>query len=371
MKAKINKKTLVQTLSHLHSVVEKRNTIPILANVLIEAKDKSLVLAATDMEIAELQSISCEVLQEGSVTTPAHILYDIVRKLPDNATVELESKEGKKLEIKADKISFSLMCLPPNDFPDIHSGEFPEGFVIETESLRRLIDKTLFSVSTEETRYYLNGIYLHSIKEKEKEMLRAVATDGHRLSRLSTTLPKNANNLEGVIIPRKTVTEIKKIIDDQEGQVKIQIAKNKIKFSLNNVIITSKLLDGTFPDYERVIPSNNSKQLIVDAQEFIAAVDRVSTLSSDRTKAIKFKLSNKVLEITAENPDQGSAKENLNVHYNGENLEIGFNSKYLIDIARQITGANIKFMLSDKLSPTLMFDEEDSLALYLLMPMHI
>ena len=184
MKAKINKKTLVQTLSHLHSVVEKRNTIPILANVLIEAKDKSLVLAATDMEIAELQSISCEVLQEGSVTTPAHILYDIVRKLPDNATVELESKEGKKLEIKADKISFSLMCLPPNDFPDIHSGEYPEGFDIDTESLRRLIDKTLFSVSTEETRYYLNGIYLHSIKEKEKEMLRAVATDGHRLSRL-------------------------------------------------------------------------------------------------------------------------------------------------------------------------------------------
>ena len=184
-------------------------------------------------------------------------------------------------------------------------------------------------------------------------------------------MPKNANNLEGVIIPRKTVTEIKKIIDNQDGQVKIQIAKNKIKFSLNNVIITSKLLDGTFPDYERVIPNNNSKELIVDTQEFIAAVDRVSTLSSDRTRAIKFKLSNKVLEITAENPDQGSAKENISVHYNGENLEIGFNSKYLIDIARQITGANIKFMLSDKLSPTLMFDEEDSLALYLLMPMHI
>ncbi len=371
MKAKINKKSLVQTLSHLHSVVEKRNTIPILANVLIEAKDKSLVLAATDMEIAELQSISCEVLQDGAVTTPAHILYDIVRKLPDEATIELESVEGKKLEIKTDKISFSLMCLPPNDFPDIHSGEYPDGFDIDTASLRRLIDKTLFSVSTEETRYYLNGIYLHSIKEKEKEALRAVATDGHRLSRLSAALPKNANNLEGVIIPRKTVTEIKKIIDNQDGQVKVQIAKNKIKFSINNVIITSKLLDGTFPDYERVIPSNNTKELIVDAQEFIAAVDRVSTLSSDRTRAIKFKLSNKVLEITAENPDQGSAKENISVHYSGENLEIGFNSKYLIDIARQITGANIKFMLSDKLSPTLMFDEEDNLALYLLMPMHI
>ena len=216
----------------MHSVVEKRNTIPILANVLIEAKNKSLVLAATDMEIAELQSISCDVLQEGSITTPAHILYDIVRKLPDEATIELESKEGKKLEIKTDKISFSLMCLPPNDFPDIHSGEYPEGFSIDTLSLRRLIDKTLFSVSTEETRYYLNGIYLHSIKKRKKKFLRAVATDGHRLSRLSASLPKNANNLEGVIIPRKTVTEIKKIIDNQDGQVNIQIAKNKIKFTI-------------------------------------------------------------------------------------------------------------------------------------------
>ncbi len=371
MKAKINKKSLVQTLSHLHSVVEKRNTIPILANVFIEGKNNSLILAATDMEIAELQSISCEINQEGAITTPAHILYDIVRKLPDGANIELESKEGKKLEIKSDKISFTLMCLPPNDFPDIHSGEYPEGFDIDSDSLRRLIDKTLFSVSTEETRYYLNGIYIHSIKEGDKEVLRAVATDGHRLSRLSSSLPKNANNLEGVIIPRKTVTEIKKIIDNYEGAVKIQIAKNKIKFTINNVIITSKLLDGAFPDYERVIPSNNTKELLVDTQEFIDAVDRVSTLSSDRTRAIKFKLSNKILEITAENPDQGSAKESIGVHYNGEPIEIGFNSKYLIDIARQITGGNIKFLLSDKLSPTLMFDEEDNLALYLLMPMHI
>ena len=371
MRAKINKRSLVQTLSHLHSVVEKRNTIPILANVLIEAKDKKLMLAATDMEIAELQSISCEVLQEGAVTTPAHILYDIVRKLPDEAMIELESKEGKKLGIKSDKISFSLMCLPPNDFPDIHSGEYPEGFDIEASSLSRLIDKTLFSVSTEETRYYLNGIYLHSIKDDEQEVLRAVATDGHRLSRLSASLPKNVKNLEGVIIPRKTVTEIKKIIDNLEGKVKIQIAKNKIKFTIDNVIITSKLLDGAFPDYERVIPENNTKELIVDKLEFIAAVDRVSTLSSDRTRAIKFSLVKRNLEITAENPDQGSAKENINVHYDGDDLEIGFNSKYLIDIARQITGANIKFMLSDKLSPTLLLDEEDNLALYLLMPMHI
>ena len=263
------------------------------------------------------------------------------------------------------------MCLPPNDFPDIHSDEFPEGFKIETSRLSRLIDKTLFSVSTEETRYYLNGIYIHSVIDGGKEVFRAVATDGHRLSRLSTELPENANKLSGVIIPRKTVIELKKIIENKDTIVKVQIAKNKIKFIVDNIVITSKLLDGAFPDYERVIPSNNNKELIISTKEFIDAVDRISTLSSDRTRAIKFKIKSKSLKISAENPDQGSAVEDVNVHYEGEDLEIGFNSKYLLDIARQVSGAQIKFLMSDNLSPTLMYDDDDKLALYLLMPMHI
>ena len=371
MKATIEKKKLMQSLAHLHGVVEKRNTIPILANVLLEAKDNSLSLAATDMEIAELQNISCKIEQNGSITTPAHVLHDIVRKLPESSLIELESSEGKKLEIKTDKISFSLMCLDPKDFPDIHSGEFPDGFEIESEKLAKLIDKTLFSVSTEETRYYLNGIYIHSVKEDNDEVFRVVATDGHRLSRLSSELPKNASGLEGVIIPRKTVIELRKILDSKQGIVNVQKAKNKIKFIIDNITITSKLLDGAFPDYERVIPNNNKKELIIDTKEFIDAVDRVSTLSSDKTRAIKFELKSPFLEISAENPDQGSAKENLSVHYTGDELEIGFNSRYLLDIAKQISGANIKFLLSDKLSPTLIFDEDDKQALYLLMPMHI
>ncbi|MAJ24646.1 MAG: DNA polymerase III subunit beta [Rickettsiales bacterium] len=371
MKAIIDKKKLMQALSHLHGVVEKRNTIPILANVLIEAKDNSISLAATDMEIAEVQKVTCEVDQDGIITTPAHVLHDIVRKLPENARIELESFEGKKLDIKTDKISFSLMCLNPKDYPDIHSGDFPNGFEIEAERLSRLIDKTLFSVSTEETRYYLNGIYIHAVKEDSNEKFRVVATDGHRLSRLSTELPLNANDLQGVIIPRKTVTELRKIIDSKQNIVKIQISKNKIRFIIDNITLTSKLLDGAFPDYEKVIPNNNKKELIIDNKEFIDAVDRVSTLSSDRTRAIKFELKNKSLTISAENPDQGSAKEHINVHYTGDDLEIGFNSRYLLDIAKQISGAQIKFLLSDKLSPTLIFDDDDKQALYLLMPMHI
>ena len=371
MKAIIEKKKLMQALTHLHGVVEKRNTIPILANVLIEAKDNFLSLAATDMEIATLQKVSCEIEQDGVITTPAHVLHDIVRKLPENALIELESFEGKKLEIKTDQISFSLMCLNPKDFPDIHSGSFPDSFEIEAEKLSRLIDKTLFSVSTEETRYYLNGIYIHSVKEENEERFRVVATDGHRLSRLSTELPLNVKNLEGVIIPRKTVIELRKIIDSKQNNVKIQLSKNKIRFIVNDISLTSKLLDGAFPDYEKVIPNNNTKELIIDNKDFIDAVDRVSTVSSDRTRAIKFELSDKQLIISAENPDQGSAKEFLNVHYTGDSIEIGFNSRYLLDIAKQISGAQVKFLLSDKLSPTLIFDDDDKQALYLLMPMHI
>ena len=371
MKAKIKKNELMVALSHLHGVVEKRNTIPILANVLIEAKGTVLSLAATDMEIAEMESLTCEIFQEGSLTASAHILHDIVKKLPDQSLIELESTEGNKLAIKTDKIAFSLMCLPPNDFPDIYSDEFPEGFLIETSKFSRLIDKTLFSVSTEETRYYLNGIYIHSVIDDGKEVLRAVATDGHRLSRLSEDLPKNAESLSGVIIPRKTVIELKKILENRDTQVRVQIAKNKIKFVVDNVIITSKLLDGAFPDYERVIPNNNNKELVIPTKDFIDAVDRISTLSSDRTRAIKFKLKSKSLQISAENPDQGSAVEDLSVHYEGDDLDIGFNSKYLLDIARQVSGAHIKFLMSDNLSPTLIYDEDDKFALYLLMPMHI
>ncbi len=217
----------------------------------------------------------------------------------------------------------------------------------------------------------MNGIYIHSVTDKDEERFRVVATDGHRLSRLSTELPLNVNNLEGVIIPRKTVIELRKIIDSKQNTVKIQLSKNKIRFVVDNISLTSKLLDGAFPDYEKVIPSNNTKELIIDNKEFIDAVDRVSTVSSDRTRAIKFELSEKQLIISAENPDQGSAKEQLNVHYTGDALEIGFNSRYLLDIAKQISGAHVKFLLSDKLSPTLIFDDEDKQALYLLMPMHI
>ena len=371
MKAIIEKKKLMQALIHLHGVVEKRNTIPILANVLIEAQDNFLSLAATDMEIAELQKVTCKIEQSGVITTPAHVLHDIVRKLPENAVIELESFEGKKLEIKTDKISFSLMCLNPKDFPDIHSGSFPDSFEIEADRLSRLIDKTLFSVSTEETRYYLNGIYIHTVKEENEERFRVVATDGHRLSRLSTELPSNAKNLGGVIIPRKTVIELRKIIDGKQNTVRVQLSKNKIRFSIDSISLTSKLLDGTFPDYEKVIPSNNTKELIIDNKEFIDAVDRVSTVSMEKSRAVKISLSNNLISLNVNSHDVGNASEDLEIDYKHDNLEIGFNSKYLLDIAAQIQGKEIEILLSDSASPALITDPDQDGVIFVLMPMRV
>lgn len=371
MKATIERAKLMNALSHIHGVVERRNTIPILSNVLIEVKNNILLLTATDMEIAEIESTDCNSEQNGSITTPAHMLHDIVKKLPDGSYVEIESLEGRKLEIKSNRATFSLMCLPPEDFPDVNSGDFPEGFFMDAKDLKRLIDKTLFSVSTEETRYYLNGIYLHTVRDNDIDVMRAVATDGHRLSRLSANLPPNASGMDGVIVPRKTVIELRKLLDLEEGNIKIQISKTKIRFSVGQVVLTSKLLDGTFPDYERVIPEGNTKELYLNTSDFTEAVDRVSTVSTDRTRAIKFILTSGALTISAENPEQGSAVEKMNVDYSGDDIEIGFNSRYLLDIAKQITGEEMKFLMADKLSPTIICDNGDETALYVLMPMHV
>ncbi len=371
MKAKIERIKLMNALSHVHGVVERRNTIPILSNVLIEVKKDRLFLTATDMDIAEVESLGCATQQEGSITAPAHMLHDIVRKMPEENFIELEILEGGKLEIKCNRSTFTLMCLPSEDFPSTASGDFPEGFNMDSKRLVQLIDKTLFSVSTEETRYYLNGIYLHSAQDGDSEVMRAVATDGHRLSRLSLELPKNAENLNGIIIPRKTVVEVRKLLDSYEGEARVQITKNKIRFSIGDVVLTSKLLDGTFPDYERVIPENNDKEVYLNRRDLTDAVDRVSTVSTDRTRATKFLLTNGVLTISAENPDQGSAQEKMNVDYNGDDIEIGFNSRYVLDITRQVAGEKLKFLISDNLSPTIIQDDEDKSALYVLMPMHV
>ena len=374
MKFSIDRAALLIALQHVHSVVERRNTIPILSNVLIEAKEDGVYLTVTDMDIAVIEKVDLdksEVIQLGTVTTSAQMLYDIVRKLPDNIKVEFLSEKNERLGIKASSSSFALNCLPSEDFPSISQEDFKYSFNIDSIALIRLLDKTSFAMSLEETRYYLNGIYLHAIKEDNIHKLRTVATDGHRLSRVDMNLPEGADGIPGVIIPRKTILEIRKILEDHTGNINLSLSETKIRLSFNNVILTSKLLDGTFPDYSRVIPEQNDKLVTISNQSISEAVDRVSTVSTDKTRAIKININKENLVISATNPDKGSASEYVDVVYDGDEVEIGFNSKYVLDVARQIKGNEIIIKLSDSVSPTLVYDKDDKEVLFVLMPMRV
>ena len=374
MKFSIDRSALLTALQHVHSVVERRNTIPILSNVLIEAKEDGVYLTATDMDIAVIEKIDLkksEVMQLGTITTSAQMLYDIVRKLPENITVELLSEKNDRLGIKASSSSFALNCLPSEDFPSIAQEEFNYSLNIPASEMIRLIDKTSFAMSLEETRYYLNGIYLHAVKDSTVDKLRTVSTDGHRLSRVDMIMPEGIKEIPGVIIPRKTIMEIRKLLEDHTDNINLSLSDNKIQISFSNVVLTSKLLDGPFPDYSRVIPEQNDKTITISNQLLSEAVDRVSTVSTDKTRAIKININKGNLVVSATNPDKGSASESLEVKYDGEEVEIGFNSKYVLDVARQIKGKDIIIKLSDSVSPTLVYDKDDEDVLFVLMPMRV
>ena len=372
MKLTIERSILLSALNHVQSVVERRNTIPILSNILLDANEGSLGLIATDLDLAIHEKVPAEIHTPGAITAPAHLLYDIVRKLPDGSQVELDyqSSEGR-ITVRAGRSQFALSCLPKDDFPVMETGELPFNFTFPSVELKRLIDKTRFAISTEETRYYLNGIYLHAADNEGIPVLRAVATDGHRLARVETPLPINAENIPGVIIPRKAVNELRKLIDDTEGDISISLSENRICFTFGGSILTSKLIDGTFPDYERVIPTGNNKILELDGKSFAQAVDRVSTVSTEKSRAIKLSLSDDTVTLSATGTDSGSATEELAASYSSGDLEIGFNSKYLLDITGQIEGTNAHFVLADAQSPTIVKDSTDDGALYVLMPMRV
>jgi DNA polymerase-3 subunit beta len=372
MKVTVERAQLLKSLGHVHRVVERRNTIPILANVLIRAERAKLGLKATDLDLEVNETIAAEVSPAGSATVPAHMIYDIVRKLPEGAQVVLEATGDRAvMTIRAGRSRFTLQTLPESDFPDLNAGDMTHSFSIPAADLKRMIDKTQFAISTEETRYYLNGIYLHAAASGKTEMLRAVATDGHRLAQYEIALPKGAKGMPGVIVPRKTVGEVRRLIDDNDGEVAIELSQSKIRFSLGDVVLTSKLIDGTFPDYQRVIPAGNDKELKVDKKEFEAAVDRVSTVASERGRAVKLALSGGKLTLSVTNPDSGSATEEIEVDYDSDALDIGFNSRYLLDIAGQIEGETALLKLADPGSPTLIQDKDAKGALYVLMPMRV
>jgi len=372
MKITVERSELLKSLGHVHRVVERRNTIPILANVLVRADRSKLSLKATDLDVEVTDTIAAEVGPGGSTTVPAHMFFDIVRKLPEGAQIVLESSGDRAaLAIRAGRSRFTLQTLPESDFPDLAPGEMTHKFTLKAADLKRLIDKTQFAISTEETRYYLNGIYLHAAGSAKAQTLRAVATDGHRLAQMEIELPKGAAGMPGIIRPRKTVSEVQRLMEDNEAEVAIELSSGKIRFTIGETILTSKLIDGTFPDYARVIPVGNDKELVVDKKEFEAAVDRVSTVSSERGRAVKLSISGGKLLLSVTNPDSGSANEELEVEYEADPIDIGFNSRYLLDIAAQIESEGAVLKLADPGSPTLIQDKDPHGALYVLMPMRV
>mgnify|MGYP000104915761 CR=1 FL=1 len=371
MKLIIEQATLMKVLGHVQSVVERRNTIPILSNVRIDAGDGKLSLNATDMDLDVVDQVTANVEQPGATTAPALTLYEIVRKLAEGAQIEFDSGEDNQLVIKSGRSRFTLTCLPTDEFPVMSGGDLPHTFSLPAAEIRGLIDRTRFAISTEETRYYLNGIYLHAAERDGTPVLRAVATDGHRLASVEGPLPSGAEAMPGIIVPRKTVSELHRLIEETVSDVAVELSETKIRFTFDSVILTSKLIDGTFPDYQRVIPSGNDKELIVQCKPFAEAVDRVSAISSEKSRAIKLSLNPGVLVLSASSPDQGSATEELEVDYSGEAMEIGFNSRYLLDITGQIEGETARFALADAASPTILSEIEDSSALYVLMPMRV
>ncbi|MGB8623678.1 MAG: DNA polymerase III subunit beta [Paracoccaceae bacterium] len=372
MKFSIERGTLLKAVSQAQSVVERRNTIPILANVLIEADSNSVSFRATDLDIEVVDKTVAQVERPGATTVSAVTLHEIVRKLPDGALVQL-SDDGTsgRLTVEAGRSNFSLATLPKEDFPVMASSEYTANFSAPAPVLRRLFDKSKFAISTEETRYYLNGVYMHVADGEGGRKLRCVATDGHRLARIDADLPEGAETMPGVIVPRKTVGELRKLLEDDDSAIAVSVSETKVRFATPEITLTSKVIDGTFPDYTRVIPQGNTRKLEVDASEFARAVDRVATVSSERSRAVKLSLDEDRLILSVNAPDAGAAEEELAVAYGDEPLEIGFNAKYLLEIASQVDRENAVFLFNSAGDPTLMHEGNDTSAVYVVMPMRV
>ncbi len=372
MKVSIEQTELFKAMGRVQSIVERRTTIPILSNVLIEAQDDQLFLRTTDLDIEVLDKVKAVVEIPGSLTVGANTLHEIVRKLPDGSLIQLIGDAGSnQLEISASRSRFFLSTLPKEDFPVMASEEYENEFSVNAKVVKRLFDKSKFAMSSEETRYYLNGVYLHPCEEGGNQFLRAVATDGHRLAQIDVDPPDGMKSFDGVIVPKKTVSELRMVLETGNDQISVSVSNNKIRFSNENLTLTSKVVDGTFPDYKRVIPLNNAKKMKVNATEFSEAVDRVSTVSSDRSRAVKLSLSSGKLHLSVNSPENGKAEDELLVDYSDEPLEIGFNARYLQELTSQVDSERVEFSFQSSADPALMQDVEDTGSIYVVMPMRV
>lgn len=365
----VEKTALLKALGHCQGVVERRNTVPILAHILLEAQGNTLKITATDLEIAFIETLSAHIKAEGCTTVSAHLLFEIVRKLPDGAEIELKSTEsGAALHLQSGRSSYNFACLSPLDFPSITTNELPCTFTIHAAELSRLIDKTRFSMSFEETRYYLNGICFHGTPDG---FLRAVATDGLRLAQAQVELPPEASKMPQVIISRKTIHEIRKLIDEKAEEVTLSLSENQVRFVVGSSILISRLIEGKFPAYENVIPFSNDKVLEVNVKAFADTVDRISVMSTDKLRPVKIRVQGTTMVISAHSSETGNAVEELEVKYSGEPIDFGFNARYILDVAQQISSETLQFLIGDETQAIIAKDANDSSTLYVLMPMRI
>ena len=375
MEFKINSTDLLKALSHIHGIVEVRHTLPILSNIILEAKDDKLILSSTNLDIYCSDKIKAEVLKSGEVSVSAVTFFEIIKRLPSGSEVLMIMEEGEnEIRLTCGRSKFNLSTLKTDDFPIISDSDLSTNFVLSADELIRIIDKTKFAVSNEETRYYLNGIFLHKAERNSIQFLRAVATDGHRLAQYDIPLPQGAEDITGIIIPKKTIYELRKVLDDANGDVSVSLNENKIKFSFNDLKVVSKVIDGTFPDYTRVIPQKNDKNFKTNNSDLKNAIDRVSAVAANeesKSKAIKFCIENNSLSLSVESQSKGSANEMIDVNYSGDKVDIGFNSKYIIDICNEVDGDEISISLSDSISPAIILDKTDENLFFVLMPMRI
>jgi DNA polymerase-3 subunit beta len=372
MKLTIERAALLKALGHVQSVVERRNTIPILSNILLSADRDTLSFSATDLDMEIIDEGLAQIDVPGQITAPAHTLYEIVRKLPDGSDVSLNfSGDDPRLVIQTGRSRFNLPVLPAGDFPVMSNEGLSSRIAVDVNELMRLIDKTRFAISTEETRYYLNGLYLHTVNEGGETKLRAVATDGHRLALAEMPAPEGAVGLPGVIVPRKTIAEARRLMESAGEHVDVQLSPQKVRFEFGAAALTSKVIDGAFPDYLRVIPKGNDKQADIDNALFAKAVDRVATISAEKSRSVKLAFDNDRVKLTVRNMEAGQAEEEVEIGYSDEPFEIGFNARYLLDVAGQITGENAAFRFADPASPTLVLDPADPGVQYVLMPLRV
>ena len=376
MKLTIERAALLKALGHVQSVVERRNTIPILSNVLLSADGGSGAVSATHHDKVFADEFAARVVSARPITAPAHTLYEIVRKLPEGADVSLSfTGEDPRLQVAAGRSRFNLPVLPAGDFPKMSSEGLSGPIAMDTNDLIRLIDKTRFAISTEETRYYLNGLYLHAVVEAGQPRLRAVATDGRRLALAEMPAPEGFAGAPGVIIPRKTINEVRRLLDDAGETVQLQVSAQKVRFDFGQAAMTSKVIDGSFPPYQQVIPRENKRAMILDNSLFAAAVDRVATISTEQSRAVKLTVESGKVTLTVRNMDAGQAVEELEAEYDGEPFEIGFNARYILDVTAQVGGDLAEFRFAEHsgsatvLDPTLVLDPTDPSVQYVLMPL--